>query len=300
MTALPATKPRRPGRGLTISGIVIIVISVVGGVAGVAAFGGSMDIESFERDVFVEEPSIVSIPGEVRFRVLEPLSGGDETMSVGVGVSLRRLGTECSITTDSGEEVATRPAAGDDSFLDPLLTDEYSVEIVAKDLGPGDYLATCTGDGEPSLQDDSFTVGRVLTMDEIFDVFGPVFGAVGALAVAGLVGLLGLILLIAGLVVSSKAKRSAQLPGPPGGYGQPPGGYGQPPGGYGQPPGGYGQPRGGYGQPPGGYGQPPGGYGQPGEHPHPPPTAPPGPQVPGAPVRPPGAPEPPDPAQPPS
>ncbi|UDY37751.1 hypothetical protein [Dermatobacter hominis] len=299
--APPATAPpaTRAGRGLIITGSVLLALSVIGGIVGLALAGDSFDLEGLERDVVIDGNAVQSIPGSISFSVDERLDGSeDDTMAVGVAVDDRAVGTpDCTVEGADGTPV-------------PLLADPFDATLLNGDpdftvvgtarLAPGDYSATCRWPGEPSQSPmlTSFTVGRTLDSEDLNGFVGPVFGFLGTVAVCSLLFLLGLVLLIVGLVQRSRARRPPTGPyggwppqwGPPSGYGPPPG-YGQP--GYGPPPGygspGYGQP--GYGPPPGygqpGYGPPPG-YGQPAPPAPVPPAPPTGAPPTGAPPAPPG------------
>lgn len=272
----------------------LLVVSVVGGLLGTVVLGSNVSTNLLGlEDIAIEGSSDRLVPGEIPFSVLEPLDGDDDVeMNVGVAVGAS-TGPEptCSIQGADGDEVPLDSARSDDLLLDETGRYEDFDVLGRARLGPGDYTATCSTRGEPSASSGaSFTVGRVLTTDDVLGFIGPVFGIMAVLAIAGLLFLIGLVLLIVGLVQRSKARRSPLGPGP---YPQgpyPPGPYQQGPyqqGPY-QPPGPYPP------QPPGPYPQQPGPYQAPGSAPVPPPWPGPHPDQP-APVAPPPAASPPAP-----
>lgn len=300
----PVTTARR-GRGLIIAGAVLLVVSVVLGIASLAYFSSNAGLFD-QTDVAIDGPSDRLVPGTIEFSVLEPLDAADES-DMTVGIALSAVPTPvptCSITDSAGDAVPLSAAGSQDELYDwEGLYYDYDLVSVAR-LSPGDYSASCGEEGDRgSATGVSFTVGRALAMDDMFADIGPLFAGLGGMGLAALLFVIGVVLLIIGLVQRSKSKRPPMEPGP---YGQPgygPGPYGQPapygqPGPYGQTgqpapygvPGPYGQPAP-HGQPaqPGPYGQPaqPGPYGQPAPAPEPEPYGQPGPQ--GPPPAPPGA-----------
>jgi hypothetical protein len=291
--------PQR-GRGLIIAGSVLLVLSVLGAIVGSALVGRGLDVRDLERDVAFEGPRERLVPGEIPFRVLEPLGDDEGSGDIRVGVAVEGTGSdpECRIEDGSGETVPPANVRVDEVLLRDLPG--YDVVAVAQ-LEPGRYVAVCDPagselEGGSTGFDVNFTVGRVLGFGDVQGMIGPVFGILAVIALAVVVFLVGLVLLIVGLVQSSRSRRQPQVPyggypGPPGqGYGQPP--YPQQP--YGQQP--YGQQP--YGQQPHGqqpYGQQgygPQGYGPQQAPPWPGPH-PPGPPEAQAPVHPPHAPVPP-------
>ena len=284
--------PRR-GRGLTIAGAVLLVLSIVGGVVGTVLIGGRFDWRDLERDVAVQGPRERLVPGEITFRVLEPL--GDEAdrgeITVGVAVDRDDADLDCAIEDATGQPTEWSRARLDDQLLEERPG--YEVIGTAR-LAPGEYVAACRTPSSGELEgggtgfDVNFTVGRVIGIDDVQGFLGPVLGVFAVIGAAILMFLLGLVLLIVGLVQSSRSKKQ-----PPGPYGMPPGypGYGGPVGypGYGAPPQGYGAPP--QGQAP--YGQAP--YGQAPYDPTPPW---PGPHAPGPPESQPPVHQPPAPQEP--
>ncbi len=256
---------------MIVSGIVVIVVSVLGGTIGTAMLGSGIGFSQFERDVAFDGPGDRLVPGTLSFSVLEPLDESNADMTVGVALSDDSTPEpDCALADVDGAAVALQPAAYDEQLLDMNSRyPGYDVISIAR-LEPGEYELSCESATEPSASSGlSFTVGRVIGVEDVTSMLGPLAWMLVVWSVAGLAFLVGLVLLIVGLVRRSRANRPLPQgpygPGPfnhtpygPGGYG--PGGYGS--GGYGQPP---------YG--PGGYG--PGGYGQNPVPPAGPPPAPP-------------------------
>lgn len=279
---LPDAGVPRRGRGLVISGAVLLTVSILGGILGSVLTIGQFDGSEL-NDVAIDGAANPAVPGKLNFRVLRPLhsDGAVEDIRVGVAVDYSTLpvpdctlqdseGTPITLSAPSPEERLLSDESGDQKILGSAL------------LQPGSYEAVCSAPGEPSTSDATFTVGRVFGFSDFRGAFAPVLWFLAIGLVAALMFVVGLILLIIGLVRRSKAKRSAG-PTP---FDAGPGGYGQP-----SPYGGYPQP----GPQPGGHGQP-----QPGGYPptsYPPPVAPPwpAPHAPGQPGSQPTEPSPPSP-----
>lgn len=245
---VPIEPPRR-GRGLVTAGAIMLGLSIVGGVVGTAVLTSRMDLRSLERDVVVDGPRERLVPGEIRFRVVEPLGDSrPEEMTVGIALDdTSGPRPECTIEAADGEEAPWgRARVGDELFHG---RPGYRVVGTAR-LGPGDYVAKCgAGDGEPSRAREyssNFTVGRVVGVDDLSPMVAPLFGLFAVWLLSGLLFVVGLVLLIIGLVQRSRSRRAPvpqwggppqQVPpgwGPPPGHGPPPG-YGPPPI-YGPPP----------------------------------------------------------------
>src|SRR5690606_26329019 len=245
---VPIEPPRR-GRGLVTAGAIMRGLSIVGGVVGTAVLTSRMDLRSLERDVVVDGPRERLVPGEIRFRVVEPLGDSrPEEMTVGIALDdTSGPRPECTIEAADGEEAPRgRARVGDELFHG---RPGYRVVGTAR-LGPGDYVAKCgAGDGEPSRAREyssNFTVGRVVGVDDLSPMVAPLFGLFAVWLLSGLLFVVGLVLLIIGLVQRSRSRRAPvpqwggppqQVPpggGPPPGHGPPPG-YGPPPI-YGPPP----------------------------------------------------------------
>lgn len=284
---------------MIVTGILVIVVSVLGGTIGTGMLGSGLGFSQFERDVAFDGPGDRLVPGTLSFSVLEPLDESNAAMTVGVALSDDSAPEpNCTLADADGEAVRLQVAAYDEQLLD--MNGRYSgydVVSIAR-LAPGEYELSCESATEPSASSGlSFTVGRVIGVEDVTSMLGPLAWMLVVWSVAGIAFLVGVVLLIVGLVRRSRASRPVPQgpygPGPfnqtpygPGGYGQPPYGVGGPgpgPGSYGQPP-----------QGPGPYG--PGSYGQPPHAPQPqqvpPPYEPPRYQPPETPDTPPDAPPP--------
>jgi hypothetical protein len=277
---------------MVIAGVVLIVLSVIGGIAAFSYLVSSFGFYD-DEDVAIDGPTDRLVPGTIEFSVLEPLDAGEDG-DMTVGIALSAVPTPeptCTISDDAGDEVAMSQPRPDDELYDwDGLYYDYELVSTTR-LAPGDYEASCELEGEPSSASGvSFTVGRVLGIDDFMGDMGPAFGSLGGMGLAALLFVLGLILLIIGLVQRSRSKQPPYTAGPyPGPYpGAYPGPYGQP--GQYPPPGQYGQP--GQYPPQDPYGQ----HGVPGGYPPPAPYGQPGPVAPTPPAAP--APAPPTPAPP--
>ena len=209
-----------PGRGFVISGIVLMALAALGTTVAVAVFGGQVDLDAFDRDVAVVGARESGVPGRVGFRVIESLTSDEDHMSVGVALSGDSPEVECEIRTVGGAAVSVRRAGSGDTVVSPEVDAAWDPVVVARDLPPGEYSAACTAGGEPSdSSGERFTVGRVVTVSEVFEFAGPAFGVLAGVVLGGLVGLLGLLLLVVGLVIGNRARRQQAPPpqwgGPP-------------------------------------------------------------------------------------
>ena len=72
---------------MIVSGIVVIVVSVLGGTIGTAMLGSGIGFSQFERDVAFDGPGDRLVPGTLSFSVLEPLDESNADMTVGVALS---------------------------------------------------------------------------------------------------------------------------------------------------------------------------------------------------------------------
>lgn len=272
-----------------IAGSIMVAVAIVGGLLGSVLSTRGVDLNDVQRDVVVEGSSEVLVPGEIRFRVVEPLgdSSGDQGMTVGIALD-GTSAPECSIhalgagsgsdpgdeSGETGEERVERARVGEE-LVDGRT--HYRVRWTAR-LDPGTYVARCGEEGERGV-DANFTVGRVIGYDDVSTILGPMLRMLLVGLIAGVTFLIGVILLIVGLVQKSRSRRTPTYPGyPPSGYapgGNPPPGY--PPNGY--PPSGY--------PPPAPYAPPTqSGHPPPFDYPPPAPSSPPAPAPagPGAPV----------------
>lgn len=146
----PIEPAGRPGRGFVLSGVVLMVLAVAGAVLATLALGGSLDLDSFDRDVVLPQGSSAAVPGSLEFRVIEDIDSPERTMSVGVllrpDTASVHDATSCTITDEFGAEVTLRDGVESDTFASNRLPTDVRPFLVAKDLGPGDYTATCAVD----------------------------------------------------------------------------------------------------------------------------------------------------------
>ncbi|MFN7151516.1 MAG: hypothetical protein ACK4V6_18810, partial [Microthrixaceae bacterium] len=210
----------RRGRGLVIAGMVLLLVSFLGGVIGTAVFGARADFGDLQRDVSIDGPADRLVPGRIPFEVLERLdaeSGGEMTVAIAVS-STTSSQLECSFEDADGADTGWSDSAFDEALLNTRYSD-YDVLGTAR-LGPGSYEAVCEVAGEPSESSGvSFTVGRTFGVQDATDVLGPVLGILAVVVIAGLMFVVGLVLLIVGLVQRSRARKTPPAgPYPPGGY----------------------------------------------------------------------------------
>jgi hypothetical protein len=234
--AVAAPVPRR-GKGLIIAGSVLLALSILGGVVGSALTLGRIDFTAFDRDVVIQGPRSVLVPGRIPFSVDEPLPGTEADMTVGVATTSAAFPQPaCTVSAASGGPVRLSTSSFDNTLVNDVDA-RYTV-IASARLSPGDYVAECRSPGEPSAATGAgeFTVGRTLGSDEVGAFVGPFLGFFGVLGVSGMLFVLGLILLIVGLVMRSRSGRPPTVPygGQPG-WGQPGQAWNQPTQSWGQP-----------------------------------------------------------------
>lgn len=204
-----------------ITGIVMMILAVLGVGLSTVILGGSIDVDEFGRDVVMTGSSDSEVPGQIGFRIIEDISSGEGSMTVGVATDASSGELECRVLDVSGAELETRAGSVSDSFVSASIDADWEPVVVAEDLPAGEYSVTCEPVGEPSesalggSDPASFRVGRIVTVEEMFDVVRPVFGIFAAVALGGLVGLIGLILLIVGLVMGNRARRGPPRPPAP-------------------------------------------------------------------------------------
>ena len=199
----PDARPR--GRGFTIAGIVLVAVSVAVGVGGSLFAFSRYDVAQFERDVVVEGPASALVPGELRFRITEPLDDSRRAdMTVGVGISASSTApVECSLTEVDGGPVGLLLAPAGTALLRPT-PDAFDV-VQQAELGPGEYVLTCGLEGEPSSgRGANFTVGRVLGTDDALGLVGPTLLFIASAALGVVTFVIGVVLLVVGLVRSRR------------------------------------------------------------------------------------------------
>jgi hypothetical protein len=223
-SAITAPAPRR-GKGLIIAGSLLLGLSILGGVIGSALTLGRVDFTAFNRDVVIQGPRSVLVPGRIAFSVDEPLPDTEADMTVGVATTSSAFPQPaCTLSTASGDAVPLSTSSFDSTLVNDVDA-RYTV-IASARLSPGDYVAECRSPGEPSQATGAgeFTVGRTLGSEEVGAFVGPFLGFFGVLGVSGMLFVLGLILLIVGLVMRSRSGRPPTQPyGGQTAWGVPPG-----------------------------------------------------------------------------
>ena len=227
----PAPVAKKP-KGALITGIVLVVLSVVVFIAGIV-WGG------VKVATTVSDSPVFATPGQVT----TTLDAGEHALwTPTTGLTLPPAAV--TVTGPSGE-VTTSRYSSSTSVTVTKGSDSYSPELTFNAPTTGSYTVVVDDIGGTT---DVLVGPPPGIVGDTFIVIAAAFG------VASLIGLVGVVLFIIGLVARSRAKKAAQPPVGPGGYGPGPGGYAPQPG-YGQ------QPT--YGQPPAGpqpgYGQPPAG-----------------------------------------
>ena len=209
----------------------MVAVAVIGGGLLVSILGRQVDLNDLNRDVVIDGSADRLVPGTIEFQVLEPLEGSSGTGEMTVGVAIPAEASpepECTITEAGSSKVLSSAARSDDILLSEGNSSTDTVLVAAR-LEPGDYTADCTMAGEPSAASGvSFTVGRVLRPQEVFEDLGAVFGALAVVVVAGLLFLVGVALTITGFVLRSRSRRPPAQPPYPG-FPYPQGQYPQPP-----------------------------------------------------------------------
>lgn len=203
------------GRGLIITGSILLAVSILGGMAAFTVLASRIDVAGLRRDVVAEGDPTAKVPGELRFRVDRGLSGTDrDTMTVAVAVDERTVLPRCSMATTSGAPVdLVAPTYGSTS----LSGRSSFTPVVVAELGPGDYAASCSFPGEPSAAPPTtrFTVGRTFGDGDVQHLMGPLLGFLSVAGVAAIMFVLGTILLIVGLVRRSRDRRDGGGPESP-------------------------------------------------------------------------------------
>ncbi len=199
-----------PGRALLIAGAVLLTASFMVGVVGMAVGVRSVNPTRFERNVIPVGATRAQVPGEVEFRVDEPLRAGsdDDVMSVGVVTSGSGPLPVCTMSGPDGEAIELRAPRGGEIWLRDQSR-QVDVVGVAR-LGPGRYSATCErrGSGARTVE-----VGRVIGEQDVRGLVLPLLGVLGLTLVAGLLFLVGGTLAVVGLVRRARWRRErAGLP----------------------------------------------------------------------------------------
>ena len=178
--AIPAASPtvKRPGWGMPIFGLILILASIV-----LAVFSGFQIAGGVVNALNV---STFPVPGEVT----QKLEAGASSV-----YALTRDGSELPFSVDQVTVVGPK---GDVSLTSPGASETVTVNgdkfrAVASFTAPvtGDYKVVVSKDAQPSRAAVSASVGSTLVSAAVWIV---------AIVGAGLIGLLGLVLAILGLV----------------------------------------------------------------------------------------------------
>ena len=152
------------------------------------------------------------MPGTIDFEILEPLDEGeDASMTVGIALSSNVSPAPACSIEDAGATPSTRrPIRSGEELLD--WDGNYAdYELIGSTrLDAGRVPSGVRGRVESAAASGvSFTVGRVLAVDDVTDQIGPILGIFGAMGIAGLLFVVGIALLIVGLVQRSRSGRSS-------------------------------------------------------------------------------------------
>jgi hypothetical protein len=195
---------------MLVAGVVLVTLSFMVGVAGMAFAVRTVNPTRFERNVIAVGDVRSKVPGEVEFRIDEPLRAGsdDDVMSVGIATTGSGPLPVCTLSGPDGEPVELRSPVGGEIWL-RNQTRQVDLVKVAR-LGPGRYTATCERKGDSAR---SFEVGRVVGEQDVRGLALPLLGVLGLTLVAGLLFLVGGTLAVVGLVRRSRWRREqAGLP----------------------------------------------------------------------------------------
>ncbi|MFZ4517277.1 MAG: hypothetical protein ACOYOP_02745 [Microthrixaceae bacterium] len=165
---------------------------------------GRVDVAGLRRDVVLPAAGTAPVPGELAFRVAEPLrSEGPSRMTVGVAVTEGGAGVRCRMTAADGSQV---PVSGPGLASQLVRSSKRSYDVlVVADLRPGDYRASCTTAEGTGGSDRRFTVGRSLASSDVRDVVGPFLWFLLAAVPAAVLFIVGVVLLVIGLVRRSRS-----------------------------------------------------------------------------------------------
>ena len=199
-----------PGRGLLVAGVVLVTVSFMVGVVGMAFAVRTVNPTRFERNVIAVGSTRSKVPGEVEFRIDEPLRAGSDNDVMSVGIATTGTGPlpVCALTGPEGEQVELRAPMGGELWLRDQAKQVDLVGVAR--LGPGRYSATCERKGD---SERSFEVGRVVGEQDVRGLAVPLLGVLGLTLLAGLLFLVGGTLAVVGLVRRSRWRREqAGLP----------------------------------------------------------------------------------------
>lgn len=204
----PPTAPRT--RAVAI-GTILLMVSVLIGLVGSALTLGRMDQSTLSRDVVIEGPRQVSIPGTLPFRIAEPLSSGTPTqMTVGLGVTpTGSAPPNCKLF--QVDEIADKAIAlswlgGNQPYMSPVNPELVPIAIAT--LSPGTYELRCEAPRQAIKEPKSFSVSRVLGPGDLTGELKPILLFAGVIVVAALFFLAGGITLFVGLVKRGRHKRA--------------------------------------------------------------------------------------------
>ncbi|MFM7064531.1 MAG: hypothetical protein ACKO04_13730 [Actinomycetes bacterium] len=195
---------------MLVAGVVLVTVSFMVGVAGMAFAVRTVNPTRYERNVIPVGDERAKVPGEVEFRIDEPLRAGtdDDVMSVGIVTAGSGPLPVCTLSGPAGEPVELRSPRGGEIWLRDQ-SQQVDVVKVAR-LGPGRYAATCERRGDGSR---TFEVGRVIGEQDVRGLALPLLGVLGLTLVAGLLFLVGGTLAVVGLVRRARWRRErAGLP----------------------------------------------------------------------------------------
>lgn len=173
---------RRPGTGMLIAGLVLIGVSIVGGIIAVVAFSVSSfgKLEDFASSTHsIDQHVTVDGLGDNQWFIYQ-----DPNVMTGAS---------CTVIDEQGNDVTNRSADVD------MTLNEMSFEAIQtfESTADGVYEISCTN--YPVLLGGSLPLGGI-------------FGAIISVVVAGLIFLVGAVLTIIGLVRRSKSKRQQYPP----------------------------------------------------------------------------------------
>lgn len=197
MPAAGQPKRRLPGTGMLITGIILVGVSIIGGIIAIILSVVSMvdDLSSF-ADSTHQVTEHVNVEGL-----------GDQTWYIYQDRAVEQA--TCTVTDASGEDITSRASTMELSSREVAMHAVQSFAATAN----GSYAIECTR--YPVALGPSVPFGSFIPM---------LLSGVGA----GLLFVVGVVLTIIGAIRRSRAKRQRQQPRNPGTY-PPAAGYGYPP-----------------------------------------------------------------------